>query len=764
MMKKKCDHKNPLQRDGLSQQQRLLKALDPSYAKLDDRTTKDLLEYAFRYAAQLRYFDFNNENTNDQNWQTFWEIVNTKTIEEIESSANNEPHFALFLCFLKLFAHAQEQMNGLSAKHLDFYYKEVLRLKQKPAQSDKVHLIFELAKNAQQQMILAGIPFKAGKDNMGVPMKYVAEEDTLISKAQVELLRSVYREDNKLFFAAVSNSLDGLGEEPVEENASWKAFGGDHLPLASLGFALASPVLELKEGTRLVTLNIGIFSPREINLSTDELVSAFDIYMSGEEEWLGPFNLTKQSSVKKQETETGKYALKLNYKITKEEDPIVGFNNEILSGGFNTTSPVVRLILNESAGNKVFAQLEKATLSKLHIQVDVKELRTFTVENDLGVLDISKPFMPFGPIPVRGSNFYVGSKEAFTKNIKSFSLKAKWQGLPGHFKTHYANYHNFSTVDTNNQTTKVNSNLYFKANLKILSGKEWGHSETVNLFNSSLGNPEKEIEIDFKTAGGNSAVKPPLRLSPLSSVAKPIYQQAHLRSGKRGVLMAKFEDRIRFRKNILKPQRKLVFKPFKFTLLNLSTQQKDGFIKLSLSKDFGHKVYPKILAVAMTRNADDSTTNDKVLPNEPYTPLIESLSLDYVAETEVVIMDNSSAQKDLFDNREIQYFHQTPFGHSEEHAFLKSELPFRHSPVVKLIPEYFNKGEFFIGLKNIEPNQLLNILFQLDEGTAKPERDRQVVVWSILSNNHWKTLNAEDILADHTQSVINFRYSKNDCA
>ena len=200
-MKEKCDHKNPLQRGGLSRSQRALKALEPSFAKLDDRSTEDLLQYAFRLANEINYF--NNENEIDGNWQTFWDIVNEKTLFEIEAAADNEPHFALFLCFLKLFAYAQDQLNTLTDRHLDFYYKKVLQLKEKKEVPDKAHLIIELAKNASQQMLEKGTEFMAGKDDTGMPLTYTAEEDTIVNKAKVELLRTIYRPDNQLHIAAV---------------------------------------------------------------------------------------------------------------------------------------------------------------------------------------------------------------------------------------------------------------------------------------------------------------------------------------------------------------------------------------------------------------------------------------------------------------------------------------------------------------------------------------------------------------------------------
>jgi hypothetical protein len=42
----------------------------------------------------------------------------------------HEPHYALFLAYLRLFEYARSEANTLTGRHLDFYYREVLRLKE----------------------------------------------------------------------------------------------------------------------------------------------------------------------------------------------------------------------------------------------------------------------------------------------------------------------------------------------------------------------------------------------------------------------------------------------------------------------------------------------------------------------------------------------------------------------------------------------------------------------------------------------------------
>ncbi|MGL4596306.1 MAG: hypothetical protein ACRCYO_02185, partial [Bacteroidia bacterium] len=64
-----CETANPLQRDGTSQAQRLLKALDPAYVSVDERTPEDMFRFALKYAEQLNYYNLNNEIEGD--WLKF---------------------------------------------------------------------------------------------------------------------------------------------------------------------------------------------------------------------------------------------------------------------------------------------------------------------------------------------------------------------------------------------------------------------------------------------------------------------------------------------------------------------------------------------------------------------------------------------------------------------------------------------------------------------------------------------------------------------
>ena len=70
--------KNPLQREGTSQDRRLPQALDPLYAKLDDRDLFDYLDFVYKYSENICFIPSDGlqagKKDEDLNWQVFFSI------------------------------------------------------------------------------------------------------------------------------------------------------------------------------------------------------------------------------------------------------------------------------------------------------------------------------------------------------------------------------------------------------------------------------------------------------------------------------------------------------------------------------------------------------------------------------------------------------------------------------------------------------------------------------------------------------------------
>jgi hypothetical protein len=136
------------------------------------------MKFAYQFSKQLKFFGLEDAVSSVGSWEGFMKsegeieslIKESGFVEEEgwitaeererilnkETSGKIEPHLALFLSFLKLLRIPQGRLNNLTGRHLDFYYKEVLNLSKQKAIPDRVHLIFKLAKNASQEIVLKG--------------------------------------------------------------------------------------------------------------------------------------------------------------------------------------------------------------------------------------------------------------------------------------------------------------------------------------------------------------------------------------------------------------------------------------------------------------------------------------------------------------------------------------------------------------------------------------------------------------------------------
>jgi hypothetical protein len=687
-----------LERDGQSRNGRFPAELDPSYAKIDERGTEDLLRFAADFAKHLNYFN-SQTNTKDGDWQPFFSGPPDEVLSRIDGYGKHEPHLALYLAFLMLMGHVRDCVNGLTKRHLDFYYKRVLGMKEKGPVTDKVHLLFELKKNVADQVIPARTLLKAGKDAKKKELFYAVKDTVVVNRAKVRSLRSAFV-DHKgtVRVAPVSNSRDGIGAPLDKENPAWSPFGNEGLSEAEIGFGFASPLLLLREGRRTVTLTLSLTGIPAGTEFDEVRADIFAVYFTGPKGWIGP----KMATLLPQ---AGQFVITVE--LASDEAPVVPYNQKFHGEGFETESPMMQLLIKPGG----YPLLSKAALGKTSIKVEVSESKGLSLESDLGKIDASKPFMPFGPEAEEGATFYVGHDEAFSKNPDSFSLNILWKIDKAALSDFYAKY-----------STKVSSNSYFKAELSADDGKSW----TVGLFDKS----------DARDLA---------KIPDTANVLSPSGKRQH---AERGVLIAR-QTNTWARKEMFKIA--AMGKAMEVVAQAAGEGSKEGHVRLRLLKGFLHTEYRELYIKQIVEFSKPDAVPPLTLPTVPYTPVISSLTLDYTASTRSV--DIASTSESEFLNEELEFFHVTAYGRMREHRFLKERLA-ASDKTVFLLPSYANEGELYIGVEGIEPQQTLALLFQLSEGSANPDKDRVPVMWSILVDNCWKSLDENDIVADTTNGLL----------
>jgi hypothetical protein len=283
-------------------------AVDPDATIYQGSTLEDKIRYGALYADEI----FNDFFSTLQNFIDKGPDYMAFALEQYPA---HQPHMALFIAFLQIFKLAQEQMNGLTGKMLDFYYKEVLQLTPKDSIPDRTHVIFELAKDVAQYDVAAGTAMDAGKDASNKPQVYKTVSDLVVNQAKVAELKTLFIEKNSnmnaigtaisniktIYARPVANSADGYGAPFETENPKWPTFGkgatninsinnicqfteaaADALNTkneAQLGFSIASPQLVLQGGNRIIALKLPA-------LAGDISQKQLEIWLSAEEGWL----------------------------------------------------------------------------------------------------------------------------------------------------------------------------------------------------------------------------------------------------------------------------------------------------------------------------------------------------------------------------------------------------------------------------------------------------------------------------------------------
>lgn len=394
-----------IQREGTCQTERFPKALRGDYFKMEERSFSDFIAQMAEYARFVKFH--NDENIEDGDWKLFFEEiydyknkeVKTRVIEEMREKGNTPPHIALFLTFLRLFESIQDNINTLTIKHLDFYYRELLQFKPRSIQPDTVPVFFELNKAAKPLLIPKNTLLDAGKDNKGNPLSYRTKNDLIVNHAEVDFVSLVVekeRESLKIINLSgdmhqpdvlLPNINSVLLKKEDKENKTKFGF-----------FALASPLFRIHDGERRFLLKL---KDKKIDLSEFSKIE-----YTTEDGW-EPAN-----KVENRITIPGSYPA------------IAPYDEKVHQATLNTNFPVLRFVYESNDNGTLLNK-------NISIEIDVKNSKDVQLKNDLGNIDGSCSFFPFGYLPYVGSDFYIVNPFIFNKYLKSFKLNGKSEKLTG---------------------------------------------------------------------------------------------------------------------------------------------------------------------------------------------------------------------------------------------------------------------------------------------------------------------------------------------
>jgi hypothetical protein len=358
-----------------------------------------------------------------------------------------------------------------------------------------------------------------------------------------------------------------------------------------------------------------------------------------------------------------------------------------------------------------YENLKDIKLTAIEIKVDVGDmnavsqtgLKQLILSGDFGPLDAAKPFQPFGAQPKKDATLVIGNRELFIKKGARIKLNIEWANLPGSaLDIAYNTSYGYNIVESGYDyyATKPSPPDYPKVKPQFLVDGTWKG-----------------------TNDDNSAI-----------AAVDIFN-----SVTPGVAVFTTGQAINSRSIV----------PYDQSYNTYNTASSKGFMRLVLNGDLGHKKYITDLTTYLIEKSksDYYVKSIGVEPVEPYSPTVQALYISYSA---------GAIQKVNSTEENIQFFHVYPFGEAKQQFIAGSDvwlLPqFNHEGGSSIVDHI---GEFYIGLGQLQPQQAVNILFQVMEGTADPLaiKPPEHIHWSYLSANRWLAFD-DNAISDATRQLV----------
>ncbi len=644
--------------------------------------------------------------------------------DSLTARQDHPPHLALYFAFWEVMRPARDDLNRMTQRHLDFFYRQVLRLSDRPAEPDQAHLIFELAKSQRDYKLDAATRFKAGKDASGIELFYQLDAETVLHKAQIASLQGLFLDSQEIATGAVPdrlrglysspqvNSFDGKGQDFPKEQVvkAWLPFGDRRRDPAQLGLAIAAPIFYLQEGTRTLIFTLTFDQAITAVLARD-LPQIFTVDFSGPKDWIvAPIRPPEPNSA----TNLAGQTLTLEVSLAADQEPIGNYHADLPGAALATTQPVARLHLNSTAQGDNFSPysyFRRLKLTGLTISTQEIEVRDLVVQSDLVPINPAQPFPPFGPRPAVGATLYVGSKEVFQKNLTLLKLKITWQGLPADLATHYRGYY----ADGEQDSPDFNN---FSADVKRLTHHTWSADGLPNDYNL------------FTPAGDRTLIDRQAPQTPIPGDPIDTLTSFTLKTNS-GFL------RFGLKQNFLHDEF-----PRKYALQTLASAKNFAAGKSEYVNGAVYEVFseansdansPKTSTLKRWQPGSDFGANPhRVAPvtlNEPYTPMIQAIAFSYQA---------------IASQSDCTLFHLHPFDRF-------AELSAQDTPY--FLPQFTAEGELLIGLSELDPPTALPLLFQVADETADTALAKADVQWYYLKDNTWISL-ADRIVSDETKGLI----------
>ncbi len=684
-------------------------------------------------------------------------------LQESLGSQQHNPAIGLFIVFLKLYEKAQQKLNTFTQRHLDFYYKQILKVKNKAAVPESVYLLFETQAGTETALIEKGTEFSAGKDESLNEIIYSADDNLVVTDAKVKSLATLYLQHDKLispeselgYVTRIKSATPQLPKPDTDEGIALPLFGAEKPGMgttahASIGFSVASPLLLLKEGVRKIEMAIELepMVKTDINTMVSKLLD---------------------SKTEKQFTQQFGH-LFAQHLLTYQGCLTPEYKNQIIAKSKQLTNRVEEIdsLLREDWQGLFYKLFKKIFSIRL------------TTEN--GWLDIDNYIvMPYSENGEHGLkiSLSLGSKAepitAYMTDVHGSKLETELPVFQCHInpQSYFYPYSIFqyfviSTLQINVDVKGIKNILAYNQHGQLDPSQPFqpfGPLPTNNSYfifgNYELAKkPLVDLKVNFEWGelphhlGGFSEYYRGYETQYENGLFKGELTVLSDDNWQPTVVKANFSlfdanecNKLSAKKTIIVnilDYSKPIDVGFSEEAFQYNLQARNGFFRLSLiepASAFGHAEYPELLTKVLSANANLKTTTPT--PNPPYTPSLNQISLDYKASSKLNLAERGEQQYDL--SEKIILMH--PFG-------VEMVYPALDKPGF-LLPQYAHEGNLFIGITAKELSGFLTLFFHLSEELEQETNTvNSSIDWFYLSSNTWKMMPAKRVLSDTTNGFL----------
>lgn len=651
--------------------------------------------------------------------------------EKLSAAKSIHPDTTLLRTFVHLLKLQQNELNKLSARHLDFYYQDILQQVAKPAKADRVFASAELLAADSLFWLPPATAFDAGVDEMKNPIYFANETGLWLNPAKITGVQTLCKmplstgSDQAAFYLGNMADPGTLKLDAGNQVMAWPMFNAPGaVAQKDLGIAFASPMLLLREGSR--TINISI---EYKGLLDEAILASASYFLSTATAWL---KVVPVGSGLKAPLANGVQQLSLQFSLFADQPAIEAFIGSEING-FEAAWPMLKITFDNFLSTG-----ELGTVVGLAIETEVSDMSNLQLYNDHGGIIAKAPYAMFGTTPLLSSSFLVGSNEIFSKPVQKLNLALNWGKLPDDFGLYYKAYNDYLhqkyTTAENGKRSWLGRFFHwiktwfvkdedtfeepyynggFKVDFKLLQAKSWLLVNAVSETDPThipASVPLFDEDADFK-------LLPATHFSCQPDSAW------------------------------LKPDAAIQLQP-----LVHNEESTSGFIKLQLASPmygFGSELYPAIVYEQALANARLISKKSKKIVEPakvPFVPILAATQAGYTAKQSYTL----GADKGY----PLSCYHFSPFGNYEIYNERQGRLNqgFAFGPAdgsLPIAPVFAHNGLLFLEIDELLPTSALSVYFEL-----KPQLNSKSPILPVscfyLGDTGWQPLT---VVADGTNNL-----------